>query len=294
MDRWQDFMLAATARVDQALDHYLPPADQTEAVLHQAMRYSVFAGGKRLRPVLMLAVADACRLSWDAIMPAAAALEMVHTYSLIHDDLPALDNDDYRRGKLTNHKVYGEAMALLAGDALLTFAFETLLLCPVACDRLIAMQRELARASGPAGMIGGQVGDMLAEGHGISRTALQSIHARKTGALLTAAARLPLLASGCDEQMDQVITTYAQAIGLAFQVQDDILDVAGDPQKLGKATGADAAHDKATFPALIGMEASRQLVTSLTDRAVAAVLSLPSLEATRLVQLANYLGARDH
>lgn len=293
MEDFQAYWQVAVSRVDQALDRYMPAADLVEERLHEAMRYSVFAGGKRLRPLLCLTVAQACGLSEEALLPAACALEMVHTYSLIHDDLPAMDDDDYRRGKLTNHKVFGEATALLAGDALLTCAFETLLASDVPASSLVLMVKELAQASGAAGMIGGQMGDMAAEGRAVTRTELESIHARKTGALLLASARIPVIAAGCDDVTTRAVTAYAKAIGLAFQIQDDVLDVSGDPVKMGKSVGADVSHDKATFPSLIGLTASRELIHELTEQAVEVIVRAPRIQSERLVQLAEYLRSRD-
>lgn len=294
MESIVEYMKLSAAAVDRALYSYLPSLEEPEQRLHEAMHYSIFAGGKRLRPILVIAVAAAVGLESEVIMPAACALEMVHTYSLIHDDLPALDNDDYRRGKLTNHKVFGEATAILAGDALLTLAFATLLSCGVSAEHLVAMQRELATASGTTGMIGGQMGDLLAEKRAVTETELTSIHARKTGALLTASARIPALAAGVDERINSAVTTYARALGLAFQVQDDILDVTGDATLLGKTTGADAEHQKATFPHLIGLAASHALVQSLTADAMDAITGIPGLEAKRLTTLAQFLCSRDH
>jgi len=265
-----------------------------EPVLYEAMRYSLFAGGKRLRPALCLTVADAIGVSRESVLPAACALEMIHTYSLIHDDLPAMDNDDFRRGKPTSHKVFGDAIALLAGDALLTEAFNVLLECTAEPECVIRMQRELTRAAGPLGMVGGQVGDMNASTWPVSQDTLTSIHARKTGALLSAAARLPVLAAGGNAVLLAAVSAYAQKVGLAFQIQDDILDVTGDERILGKATGADAAQGKATFPRLLGVERSAALVSGLTDEAIAAIAGIKGLDDQVLVSLARYLGRRNH
>lgn len=288
------FMSASVKLVDTALRELLPSLDSPEQTLHEAMHYSVFAGGKRLRPILFLLVADACSLDYETVLPAACALEMIHTYSLIHDDLPALDNDDYRRGVLTNHKVYGEATAILAGDALLTHAFETLLRCSLPPAQLVRMVQEVAQASGVTGMVGGQMGDLLAENSVIDASALEFIHVRKTGALLTVSGRLPVIAANLSEEILTAITIYAQSIGLAFQIQDDILDVIGDAEVLGKSTGADHKHSKSTYPALLGLQNSKDLVQSLTERAHSAIANVPGVLPVRLHSFAEYLRNRDH
>ena len=256
------------------------------------MRYSVFAGGKRVRPILLLAATDAVGGDGEAVLPAACALEFVHTYSLIHDDLPAMDDDDYRRGQLTSHRVFGEAVAILAGDALLTYAFEVMT-CPALTARfapavLLEATYCLARAAGCAGMVGGQVVDMASESREISLDVLEYIHRHKTAALLGAAVTIGGLLGGGSAAQLAALKRYGQAIGLAFQIADDILDVEGDSAALGKQAGQDEKHGKATYPALLGLEASRQHAAALLSEALAA-LSVFDDGAERLRQLARFI-----
>ncbi|QXE91096.1 polyprenyl synthetase family protein [Geomonas subterranea] len=279
--------------VDQALERYLPDAKELPASLHGAMRYSVFAGGKRVRPVLMLAACEAVGGSADAVMPAACAMEMIHTYSLIHDDLPAMDNDDFRRGNPTNHKVYGEATAILAGDALLTEAF--ILLSngtggdPAARLRVI---QEIAVASGSHGMVGGQVVDMESEGrHDVDLPTLSYIHTHKTGALIRASVRCGAILGGASGEQFTSLTRYADAIGLAFQIADDILDVEGTTEELGKDAGSDQARGKATYPALMGLEASKARAQELVQIALDALASFDE-RAEPLRAIASYIVKR--
>ncbi|MDO3376937.1 polyprenyl synthetase family protein [Geoalkalibacter halelectricus] len=266
------------ALVDAALDRYLPGADTLPEKLHQAMRYSVMAGGKRIRPILVLAACRAVGGREELALPAACALEMIHTYSLIHDDLPAMDDDDFRRGRPTNHKVYGEATAILAGDALLTEAFE--LLCDRALNRevpaetLLRVSNIIARCAGSTGMVGGQVVDMESEGKDIDFPTVEYIHTRKTGALMLASVQCGALLGGADEQAFAALTRYGSAAGLAFQVADDILNLVSDSQTLGKTAGSDAVRGKATYPALIGLEASRDRARELKDLALDAIAPL--------------------
>lgn len=282
------------ARIEGAMDLLLPPDTQEPTALYQSMRYSLFAGGKRLRPALTLATVEALCGDVAAALPVASCVEMIHTYSLIHDDLPCMDDDDLRRGKPTNHKVYGEATALLAGDALLTQAFQVLGTIPTQVDASVMLRivGELAKAAGSVGMVAGQMADMENEGRQANAETLAFIHANKTGALLTASVRIGALFAGADERQLQALTTYAQRIGLAFQIQDDILDVVGDAVKLGKAVGADAAHAKSTYPVLYGLEESREMVRRLTDEAHHA-LQACDLEAVRLHQIADWLASRE-
>ncbi|MBU5614880.1 polyprenyl synthetase family protein [Geomonas azotofigens] len=279
--------------VDQALERYLPDAKELPASLHSAMRYSVFAGGKRVRPVLMLAACEAVGGSADAVMPAACAMEMIHTYSLIHDDLPAMDNDDFRRGNPTNHKVYGEATAILAGDALLTEAF-ILLSNGVGGDpaaRLRVIQ-EIAVASGSRGMVGGQVVDMESEGrHDVDIATLSYIHTHKTGALIRASVRCGAILGAASEEQFKSLTRYADAIGLAFQIADDILDVEGTTEELGKDAGSDQARGKATYPALMGLEASKARAQELVEIALDALASFDE-RAEPLRAIASYIVKR--
>ncbi|MBJ6749282.1 polyprenyl synthetase family protein [Geomonas anaerohicana] len=279
--------------VDQALERYLPDAEELPASLHSAMRYSVFAGGKRVRPVLMLAACEAVGGSADAVMPAACAMEMIHTYSLIHDDLPAMDNDDFRRGNPTNHKVYGEATAILAGDALLTEAF-ILLSNGTGGDpaaRLKVIQ-EIAVASGSRGMVGGQVVDMESEGrHDVDLATLSYIHTHKTGALIRASVRCGAILAAASEEQFKSLTRYADAIGLAFQIADDILDVEGTTEELGKDAGSDQARGKATYPALMGLEASKARAHELVEIALDALSSFDE-GAEPLRAIASYIVKR--
>jgi geranylgeranyl diphosphate synthase, type II len=267
--------------VDAGLERFLPPADRHPETLHKAMRHSVLSGGKRLRPILLLAAAEACGLPRERVLPAACALEFIHTYSLIHDDLPAMDNDDLRRGRPTCHRVYGEAAAILAGDALLTAAFELLtgsgqrrLLAPLGArgaERQLEAAARVASAAGMAGMVGGQMADMEAEGHEVDLPALQYIHVHKTGKLLQASVLAGALLAGAPASALKALGVYGEALGLAFQIMDDVLDVTGDPVKLGKSTGKDAAKAKATYPAFFGLEESRQEAAALSRRAVASL-----------------------
>ncbi len=259
------------------------------------MAYSVFAGGKRLRPILCLASAQAVDLHRPSALRLACALELIHTYSLIHDDLPALDNDDYRRGRPTNHKVFGDAMAILAGDGLLTLAFEWIS-DPAAYPaplrpRLAGVTGEMARAAGWAGMVGGQVEDMIAEGHRPSRRRVLSIHRRKTGALLAAAVRLPALLSGVSPKVLRALERYGRDAGLAFQIVDDVLNETGDARELGKAVGSDKSRGKMTYPAACGLEASRLEIERLTKRAMAS-LRLLGPKAYPLGALAEHMSKR--
>ncbi|MBQ7454099.1 MAG: polyprenyl synthetase family protein [Selenomonadaceae bacterium] len=261
--------------------------------LLQAMEYSLMAGGKRLRPILLMAAADATGCTGEKFITVADALEMIHTYSLIHDDLPAMDNDDYRRGKLTNHKVFGEAMAILAGDALLTLAFEVVLRQKnVAPEILLTVLQEISFAAGSAGMVGGQAIDLRSEGVHLDLPQLKFMHSGKTGALFRAAIRSgALLAQASKEQLDN-LTRYANAFGLAFQITDDILDVAGDAKILGKATGSDAKKGKATYVSLTTLDDAKRYAQAAVDEAVDALKNFGA-EANFLRELVQYLVARE-
>jgi geranylgeranyl diphosphate synthase type II len=247
--------------IDRELDRLVPAETVPPETIHRAMRYSLFAGGKRLRPVLCLEAAHAVSDSPRGIETAACSLEFIHTYSLIHDDLPALDNDDYRRGKLTSHKVFGEAMAILTGDALLTLAFETLsTMNSVTDDRRARVIAELATAAGTVGgMIGGQVADLEGEGKAPDAHLLESIHRAKTGALLRASVRMGAIYAGADQGQLDAVSRFGEHVGLAFQIVDDILDVEESSEALGKTAGKDAQQHKITFPAVYGLEESRRM-----------------------------------
>ncbi len=281
--------------VDQGLDQLLPPAKTKPKTLHEAMRYSIFAGGKRLRPILCLAAAEACRGEVEPALPLACAVECIHTYSLIHDDLPAMDDDDLRRGNPTNHKVYGEGIAILAGDALLTHAFEL----AAGCDSWPRYShqdivRELASASGSLQLIAGQVADLEGEGAGLSQAGLKYIHERKTSALLCCSVRLGGMSANCTPRELKALTDFGYHVGLAFQVIDDILDVTQSTEKLGKTAGKDQAVDKATYPSIVGMKRSKAIAKQLTAKAFKALEAFPKRRAAPLNALAEYLLNRDH
>src|ERR1700724_2971170 len=243
---------------DRALDRFLPKASVPPATIHKAMRYSLFAGGKRLRPILCLAAAEACGGKIDNALPLACALECIHTYSLVHDDLPSMDNDDFRRGRATCHKVFGDGIAILAGDALLTVAFEIISHTKSAPRyNMSILLRDLAVAAGSKKLIAGKVADLEAEGLKANRTQLLYIHQNKTAAILTTSVRLGAMSANADARKLKAITNFGRALGLAFQVIDDILDVTQTSEKLGKSAGKDVAAQKATYPAVIGLDASR-------------------------------------
>ena len=281
-------------KVNQALDFYLPPENQKPTTLHKAMRYSVFAGGKRVRPAVLLAATEACEGDRESALPLACAIECIHTYSLIHDDLPAMDNDDFRRGKLTSHKAFGEGIAILAGDGLLTEAFAI-------ASRWKATERythkeitaELAHHSGSLQMVGGQAIDLESEGKAISLEELKYIHERKTSALLCLSTRLGAMNANATPEQLEALTTFGYKVGLAFQIIDDILDVPQSSEKLGKTAGKDAEVQKATYPALLGLEKSKTLASELTQDAF-SILEIFGDKAAALRALAQYLLKRDH
>lgn len=280
------------AVVERALETHVPSDTGHAGILHEAMRYSLFAGGKRLRPILTLASAEAVGGDISVALDAACAIECIHTYSLIHDDLPALDNDDLRRGRATCHRVYGEAMAILAGDALLTSAFE-ILSRPSAVDAeaMVKVIREIACGSGAAGMIGGQVVDIISEGKEISYPELEYIHTHKTGRLILASVRCGAILGGASEDAFTALTRYAEASGLAFQIHDDILDVEGSSEELGKPVGGDAEKGKATYPSLIGLVESKARADELMDTALKALDGLGD-KAEPLRRIASYITSR--
>jgi geranylgeranyl diphosphate synthase type II len=281
-------------QIDRALDRYLPKEKTKPATIHKAMRYSLFAGGKRLRPILCLAAADACGGKIDHAMPLACAMECIHTYSLVHDDLPSMDNDDFRRGRPTCHKVFGDGVAVLAGDALLTIAFEIVSRArPTWRYNLSTLLREVAVAAGSQKLIAGQVADLEAEGKKTTRDELRYIHQNKTAAILTTTVRLGAMSANADARKLSAITKFGRALGLAFQVIDDILDVTQTSEKLGKSAGKDIAAQKATYPAVIGLDASRAQARRLTRRAHNA-LSIFGKKANALHTLANYLLEREY
>lgn len=258
-------------RVEATLDRWLPAESAEPQALHAALRYAVFNGGKRIRPLLSFAAAEATGLPPSDVDAMAAAVELIHCYSLVHDDLPAMDDDDLRRGKPTVHKAFDEATAILAGDALLTLAFEGMARDRVSAEAIV----ELAAASGSAGMVGGQAMDLAFEATKPTREALESMFRKKTGALIRAAVVMPVAARGAEDPSHRALGEYAEAIGLAFQIVDDLLDIEGSTDEIGKPAGSDAARDKATWPALFGLEASRRHADELTEAAWSALSRLP-------------------
>src|SRR5213594_4029819 len=281
--------------VDQFLDTAVPSAQTAPATLHESMRYSLFAGGKRIRPILAMASAEAVGQPSKAILPIASSLELIHTYSLIHDDLPAMDNDDYRRGKLTNHKVYGEAMAILAGDALLTLAFDLCsradLLDHLDPIRQVQIIHELALGAGNLGMVGGQVLDIQAENKDIDLATLQTIHKLMTGMLIRAAVRMgAIVSSATPAQLDD-LTSYAEDVGLAFQIADDVLNVTGTREELGKNPNTDAERGKKTYATFYGAEGAKKLADDCVAHAIARLSSFGPA-ADPLCELARFITSR--
>lgn len=257
--------------IDEALNQYLPPETEYPQTIHEAMRYSVFAGGKRLRPILVIAAAEVVGGRAEKVLPTACAIELIHTFSLIHDDLPAIDNDDYRRGKLTCHKVFGEDMAILAGDGLLTHAFQLLAqnseIKTINKEAMPLVIKEVAAAIGTLGLIGGEVVDIQSEGKEIDLPRLEYIHSHKTGALIAISLRVGAMLMDAQEEEIEALFQYGKLIGLAFQIVDDILNVEGDEVQLGKPVGSDLRQKKATYPALFGLEESRQKARRLVEEA---------------------------
>jgi geranylgeranyl diphosphate synthase type II len=289
-----EYLKERSEQVDAALDRFLPPLDAAPQRLHEAIRYSVLAPGKRLRPILALASAEAVGGRPETVMPTACALECIHVFSLIHDDLPCMDDDDYRRGRLTNHKVFGEAMAMLAGDALQALAFELIAdnAASVAPDRVVAVIKRIANASGTWGMVGGQVVDIESEGKEIAPETLEYIHAHKTGALLTASVLAGAILCGADAAQQEALERYGRSIGLAFQIADDILDIVGDQQKIGKPVGSDEGKDKATYPKLFGLQESRRRAHAEVAHAIASLEGFGEA-AEPLRAIARYIVERD-
>ncbi|MCC6487631.1 MAG: polyprenyl synthetase family protein [Candidatus Hydrogenedentes bacterium] len=282
-----DFLTAKATKTEAALEHYFHTWNEVPDTLREAMRYSMFAGGKRLRPALALGACEIVSGDDSAALPAACALEMIHTYSLIHDDLPAMDNDDLRRGKPTSHRVFGEAMAILAGDGLLTMAFDV-----AAQSGNAAVVAEIARAAGVEGMVGGQVIDMESEGKRLSVNDLKHLHRKKTGALIRVAVRSGAMLGGAGESALRALTAYGEHIGLAFQIADDVLDVTGTEEALGKPIGSDEAREKSTYPAAVGLEEARALARESVESAISALAPFGS-EADSFRSLARYIVDRD-
>lgn len=290
----QDSLQSLRSRINARLEEYIDLVPGCPPQLQQAMAYSLLAGGKRLRPTLVLLACEACGGDWESALPAACALEMVHTYSLIHDDLPAMDNDDLRRGRPTNHVVFGEALAILAGDGLLTLAFEIIARDVQPPAVAAACCADLARAAGMCGMVGGQVADLEAEGGGVaSLEQLEAIHRRKTGALLGSALTLGARVAQADDDLLERLTNYGRCLGLAFQITDDLLDIRGDLQSMGKAVQKDAAHGKLTYPSLLGEEASFVRAQGLVAEACRSIVPFGA-RGRRLEALAQFVLERDH
>ena len=283
--------------VDAALDRLLPPETAQPPGLHKAMRYSIFAGGKRLRPILAMAAAEAVGARPETVLDEACSLELIHTYTLIHDDLPAMDNDDFRRGMPTSHKAFGEAVAILAGDALQTHAFGLFARAHTSLrhspERLLEVIGMLAGACGSQGVIGGQVVDIESEGRPVSREMLDYIHAHKTGKLIHAAVMLGAILGGATQARQADLSRYGEAIGLAFQITDDILDVVSTSEQLGKTAGKDAQEGKATYPSLLGMEEARRMQQHYFELSLAA-LALYDDTAEPLRQIARVIVERNN
>jgi len=283
--------------IDQNLDKITNEFQNVPATLLESMRYSLLAGGKRLRPILVLATIESLGKDDEIGLPFACAVEMIHTYSLIHDDLPAMDDDDFRRGRLTNHKVYGDAMAILAGDALLTEAFGLIVrgakAANISQDCLIRILEDAVRSAGARGMVGGQVRDILSDGAKLNAEELEEIHRHKTGDLIAFSIRLGAHLGDASAPTLEALTQFAYYLGLAFQIQDDILDVVGDQEVIGKPVGSDAEKQKATYPAMIGLDQSRAKLQQLTQEAKAVISDLPDLNPQRLLQIADFLLTRD-
>jgi len=290
----KSYLEARRLAVEEALEAALPAEDGLDARVVEAMRYSLFAGGKRLRPVLCLAAAEAVGGDLHNAMPAACALEMIHTYSLIHDDLPAMDDDDLRRGIPTNHKVFGEAIAILAGDGLLTEAFTLLGNCPsLSADRVVRLVAVIGAAAGHRGMVGGQVVDMLWQNRTADISVVRYMHGKKTAALIAASTQAGALAGGGSSDQVERLGRYGRAVGLAFQIVDDILDIQGDAALLGKKTGVDLARGKATYPAAVGLEQAEKDSRALISKALEALAEFDH-RAEPLRGLAGYIVARKH
>lgn len=293
----QRYMKNKAGKVEREMIVHLERSPEIPSTLKDAMTYSLLAGGKRLRPVLVLAACEALGGNEEKALPVACAVEMIHTYSLIHDDLPSMDNDDYRRGRLTNHKVYGEALAILAGDALLTKAFGLLAEASLHADLeenvALSLIQEASRRAGAEGMVGGQVKDIMSENQQVTLEQLQEIHRSKTGDLISFSVRAGAMVAGASPGQLTALTGYAERLGLAFQIRDDILDVIGDKEKIGKPVGSDEEKNKATYPALIGLEESKKWVVRLIDEARALIGNEEGVYPANLHHIANYLISRE-
>lgn len=280
-------------RAENALQMYMVKYDNPQKIIYEAMAYSLFAGGKRLRPVIMMAVCDMCGGNSEDILPFAAAMEMIHTYSLIHDDLPAMDNDDLRRGMMTNHIKFGESTAILAGDALLNRAFEVMSDSKLDAEKTLRIIHTVAVSSGTEGMIGGQIVDIESENKTIGIDELRYIHSLKTGAIIRSSAVAGAIGAGADEEKIKAVDEFALNLGIAFQIRDDILDVAGDEKTLGKPIGSDAQNNKTTYVSIYGTEKAEQLVNQYSENAKNA-LAVFGEKNKFLLQLTDYLAGRQN
>lgn len=291
----KEYLKEKRSLVEEALDRYLPKEMEMPVTIHKAMRYSMMAGGKRIRPILCIASCEAVGGSPDIVLPVACALEMIHTYSLIHDDLPAMDDDDLRRGRPTSHKVFGDAIAILAGDALLTEAFRVLtdpwLRKRVTPEIILDIINDISWAAGSFGMVGGQVVDMESEGEDIDLPTLEYLHTRKTGALLLSSIKSGARFGGGTERQIEALTKYGECMGLAFQIADDILDIEGSQEEIGKDVGSDLEKKKATFPAIIGMAESKKRAKELMHMAIDALSGFDE-KAEPLLNIAKYVVER--
>lgn len=293
MDFYKEFQ-ERIVEVNKALEKFNEEKDTPQNTIYKAMNYSLHAGGKRVRPVIMMAVAELMGSTRESVMPFACAVEMIHTYSLIHDDLPCMDDDDLRRGKPTNHKVFGEAMAVLAGDALLNKAFEVILKnSQLSPNMTLAAMSEIASAAGTEGMIGGQVIDIESEGKQIDAVTLMTLHLHKTAALIMTSARVGALLGGGGREDLVAMEEFARYLGIAFQIKDDILDIVGNEETLGKKTGVDAAHGKSTFVSIYGMEQSENMLNDYTQKAI-NTLAPYGEKAEFLIELSKFLLAREN
>ena len=293
MDFYKEFQ-ERIVEVNKALDKFNEEKENPQNTIYKAMNYSLHAGGKRVRPVIMLAVAELMGASRESVMPFACAVEMIHTYSLIHDDLPCMDDDDLRRGKPTNHKVYGEAMAVLAGDALLNKAFEVILKnSQVSPNMTLAAMSEIATAAGTEGMIGGQVIDIESEGKQIDAVTLMTLHLHKTAALIMTSARVGALLGGGGREDLNAMEEFTRYLGIAFQIKDDILDVIGNEETLGKKVGVDAQHKKSTFVSIYGIEQSQNMLNDYTQKAINTLLPYGE-KAEFLIELSKFLLEREN
>lgn len=291
----KSYLANKQAVIDKALKFYLPKPEKPADELFEAMNYSLFAGGKRLRPILCIASSEAVGGNEEDVLPVACALEMIHTYSLIHDDLPAMDNDDMRRGKPTSHKVYGEALAILAGDALLTEAFNLISRLDLngekageVIQKIVAL---IASAAGPNGMVGGQAVDMAIAGKQVEASIIEFMHAHKTGALIAASVSSGAVLGGASKNQLESLDRYGRKIGLAFQVSDDILDIEGDSDEMGKVVGVDAQMGKNTYPSIYGLEKSKEMLRELIDEAIDSLYQF-DIKAEPLRKIAEYIVER--